>query len=526
MDELANRNAAVRRYAPGEKLGLITHDPSEPFGLVDFPPFQDDYQPRSLQPTAEELKLKKPQLKIVEPLRAGRDVGSQILVCKVVRAPTDRSNIKKHAPFPSFPKHSKVRRGDSFVVAKVFDPRLYPPRDTIDLPNEPPFDDATVAYSELCREAAVYQFFYEKGKSGHPHMIAQYYGCWVNNRRVFEDAVTPDTWVGLILIEYIEGLSIKAMCTRDRRTGYLQPPLGRPVSLHSDHEAEGKGQAKMLTLDRQVCLDAIKDLLGQVVVCMHLGVSVPDIFPRNVFLTIRNNGHDLETPRVVLLDHTFSTVWAHSRPGKEGVPAPFGDLELPPHPWEQCCVSAVSEFLGWIPPQWNDRKWLPAKTSPAATAPATGRASDVPGVTEETDWLLDCFGPLNDSNLYYTVYPEEVSDSGEEDEEGVDILDEEKPEPDVETVIEDASIPQGPCLRPARIQGISSRSPTRKAEAEGGEGGGGGEQELSMTSTSLTSQIANSPSRQYLGGLIVREATGSGSDNDDEQQQQKPPARS
>lgn len=47
-----------------------------------------------------------------------------------------------------------------------------------------------------------------------------------------------------------------------------------------------------------------------------------------------------------------------------------------------------------------------------------------------------------------------------------------------------------------------------------------------MTSTSLTSQIANSPSRQYLGGLIVREATGSGSDNDDEQQQQKPPARS
>ncbi|KAK7440708.1 hypothetical protein CaCOL14_013064 [Colletotrichum acutatum] len=533
MDELAIRNAAVRRYAHGEKLDLVPHDPSEPFGSGDFPPFQDDYQPRSLEPTGEELKLKKPQLKIVGPLRAGRDVGSQILLCKVVQVPTDRNKIKKHAPFPTFPKHSKVRRGDSFVVAKVFDPRLYPMRGGLDLPKKPPFDDATVAYSELCREAAVYQFFYEKEMSGYPHIIAQYYGCWVINRKVFDVAATIDEWVGLILIEYIEGLSIEAMCTRDRGTGYLQPPLGRPVSLHSDPKAEGKGQAKMLPLDRQVCLDAIKDLLKEIVVCMHLGVSVPDIFPRNVFLTLRNNGLDLETPRVVMLDHLFSSVWEHTEAGKAGLPAYFADLKLPPHPWEQFGIRGkMRQFLGWIPEQWDDSKAWP-ETTTQGTAATTAKSFD--------DWLVDCFGPLQDSNPDYTVYPEEVSDSGEEDEEKVGISGEGEPQPDVESVTEidqeqvyadllgrrrewqalraqDASIPQRPRPRPARTQDIPSRSPTRKAEAEGGQGG---EQESSMSSTSSTAQIANSPSHQYLGGLIIREAAGSGSDSDNEQQQQQ-----
>ncbi|KXH43625.1 hypothetical protein CNYM01_02764 [Colletotrichum nymphaeae SA-01] len=525
MNDLNIRYVAARRYAPGEKLDLVPHDQSEPFGSGGFPPFQDDYQPRSLQPTAEELKLKKPRLKIVEPLRAGRDVGSQILLCKIVQGSTDRDNIKKHAPFPTFPMHSKVRRGDSFVVAKVFDPRLYPPRDPIDLPNEPPFDDATVAYSELCREAAVYQFFYEKGKSGHPHMIAQYYGCRVTNRKVFNNASTPDEWVGLILIEYIEGRSIENICPVDPSTGYLEPPLNTEVILHLDTKSEQQG--KSLKLDRQVCLDVMKSLLGQAVVFVHSGVSIRYILPHNVFLTIRNNGDDLETPRVVLLDHTFSVVWEHSRPCKEGVPFPFGNLELPPHPWEQCCVSAVSEFLGWIPPQWDDRKWMPAKTSPAAAVPATGRASDVAGVTEETGIA---------KSFNYTVYPEEVSDSGEEDAEKVasqargnlnqtwnqvyaSLLERRREWEALRA--QDASIPQRPRLRPAHTQDTPSRSPTRKAEAEGGEEGGG-EQESSMSSTNSTAQFANSPFHQYLGGLIIQKAAGSGSDSDNEQ----PPPRS
>ncbi|KAK1460831.1 hypothetical protein CMEL01_15128 [Colletotrichum melonis] len=544
MNELAIRNAAARRYAHGEKLDLVPHDPSEPFGSGKFPPFQDDYQPRSLQPTAEELKPKKPQLKIVESLRAGRDVGSQILLCKVVQAPTDRNDVKKHAPFPSFPRQSKVRRSDNFVVAKVFDPRLYPMRGGLDLANEPPFDDATVAYSRLCREAAVYQFLYEKGKSGHPHMTAQYYGCWVTNRKALNSDSSPDAWVGLILIEYIEGLSIEAMCTRDRDTGYLQPPLGRDVSLHSDHKAEGRGQAKMLPLDRQVCLDAIKSLLGQIVVCMHLGVSVPDIFPRNVFLTLRNNGLDLPTPRVVMLDHLFSYVWEHTEAGKAGVPAYFAHMKLPPHPWEQFGIRGkMRQFLGWIPEEWDDGKAWPETTTTQGAAATTAKSFD--------DWLVDCFGPLQDSNPDYTVYPEEVSDSDEEEKEEVgeeddkiDVSDEGEPQLDVETVTEidqeqafaemlrrrreredirarDASIPQRPRPRQARTtKDISPGSPTRKDAAEEGEGG---EQESSTTSTSSTSQIANSPSHQYLGGLIVREATGSGSGSDDEQQQQQLP---
>ncbi|KAK1521378.1 hypothetical protein CPAR01_14901 [Colletotrichum paranaense] len=520
MNELAIRNAAARRYAHGEKLDLVPHHPWEPFGSGKFPPFQDDYQPRSLQPTAEELKPKKPQLKIVEPLRAGRDVGSQILLCKVVQAPTDRSDVKKHAPFPSFPRQSKVRRSDNLVVAKVFDPRLYPMRGGLDLANEPPFDDATVAYSRLCREAAVYQFLYEKGKSGHPHMTAQYYGCWVTNRKALNSDSSPDAWVGLILIEYIEGLSIEAMCTRDRNTGYLQPPLGRDVSLHSDHKAEGRGQAKMLPLDRQVCLDAIKSLLGQIVVCMHLGVSVPDIFPRNVFLTLRNNGLDLPTPRVVMLDHLFSYVWEHTEAGKAGVPAYFAHMKLPPHPWEQFGIRGkMRQFLGWIPEEWDDGKAWSETTTTQGAAATTAKSFD--------DWLVDCFGPLQDSNPDYTVYPEEVSDifhlltfslQIDQEQAYAEMLRRRREREDVRA--RDASIPQRPGPRQARTtQDISPGSPTRKAAAEEGEGG---EQESSTTSTSFMSQVANSPSHQYLGGLIVREATGSGSGSDDEQQQQPP----
>ncbi|KAK1641430.1 hypothetical protein BDP81DRAFT_446324 [Colletotrichum phormii] len=408
MNDMNIRNTAVRRYASREKLDLVPHDPSEPFGSGDFPPFEDDYQPRSLRPTAEESKPGNPQLEILQPIRGGRDVGSQILLCKVVRGTADGNNDnKKHAPFP------------------IFDPRLYHMRGGFDLAKEPPFDDAAVAYSELCREAAVYQFFYEKGKSGHPFMIAQYYGCCIANVKMFNDAATPDTWVGLILIEYIEGLSIEAMCTRDHSTGYLQPPLGEHVSLHSDQKAEGKGQTKMLTLNRQVCLDAIQSLLGQIVVCMHLSVSVPDIFPRNIFLTLRNNALDLQTPRVVMLDHRFSSVWEHTRASKAGLPAYFADLKLPLHPWEQFGIRGkMRQFLGWIPEEWDDRKQLLETTThgAAASTPATGQASSVPVTTEKTgiaksfdDWLVDCFGPLEDSNPDYAVFPEDGSGSGEED---------------------------------------------------------------------------------------------------------------
>ncbi|KXH26849.1 hypothetical protein CSAL01_05296 [Colletotrichum salicis] len=101
MNDMNIRNTAVRRYASGEKLYLAPHDPSEPFGSGDFPPFEGDYQPRSVRPTAEEFKPGNPQLEILQPIRGGRDVGSQILVCKIIRGPADGSNNKKHAPFPS-----------------------------------------------------------------------------------------------------------------------------------------------------------------------------------------------------------------------------------------------------------------------------------------------------------------------------------------------------------------------------------------------------------------------------------------
>ncbi|KXH26013.1 hypothetical protein CSIM01_12967 [Colletotrichum simmondsii] len=484
--QVADRNIVALKYKPRQKLVLSPHEPSAPFGSADFPSVPEGHQLRSLKPAAEARPTKRASLEIVDAIRAGADVGSQILLCKIVHIPSAGYDLKKHAPFPTSPKPRMARREESLVVAKVFDPRLYPPRDPIDLPNEPPFDDATVAYSELCREAAVYQFFYEKGKSGHPHMIAQYYGCWVTNRKVFNNASTLDEWVGLILIEYIEGRSIENICPVDPITGYLEPPLNTEVILHLDTESEQQG--KSLKLDRQVCLDVMKSLLSQGVDLIHLGVSMRYMLPHDVFLTIRNNGHDLETPRVVLLDHTFSVVWEQSRPGKNGIPAPFSDLELPPHPWEQCCVSAISEFLGWIPPQWDDREWLPAKTSSAATSPAIGRASDVPGVTEETgiaksfsDWLLDCFGPLDDSNPKYTVFPEEVSDSGEEDEG--ELGEEEKSEPDFD--------PPGQRWRPTGAWGISGPLPMRTTEAE--------------------------PIATYLGGLIIRDAAGSGWDSDNEQ---------
>ncbi|KXH26848.1 hypothetical protein CSAL01_05295 [Colletotrichum salicis] len=331
---------------------------------------------------------------------------------------------------------------------------------------------------------------------------------------MFNDAATPDTWVGLILIEYIEGLSIEAMCTHDHSTGYLQPPLGQNVSLHSDQEAEGKGQTKMLTLDRRVCLDVIQSLLGQIVVCMHPSVSVPDIFPRNVFLTLRNNGLDLQTLRVVMLDHRFSSVWEHTRAGKAGLPAYFSGLKLPPHPWEQFGIRGkMRQFLGWIPEEWDDRKQLLETTTQGAatTTPATGQASSVPGTTEKTgiaksidDWLVDCFWSFGIQQPRLCCIPRgcRCLGSGTTSTRRED---------------RDRDCARAGTPRRARTQDISPRSPTRKAEAEGE--GGGGDQETSMTSISSTSQIANSPSHQYLVGIIAREATGSGSNSDDQQQQ-------
>ncbi|CCF46937.1 hypothetical protein CH063_03998 [Colletotrichum higginsianum] len=349
----------LRRYEPGEKLTLYPRDPGAPHGLPDYekPPEHDlpDGWIPYFDPTTEVSVQEEAQIEVLEVIAGGTKRGAQLLLCKVLKAPAP--------PPPDLPCYHMSFDVGMKLVLKVFDSIFFPEVwdwhwTQLAVPKDVRVD------GRLSRQANVYQHLFSKGITGHPHIVPQYHGSWAMKFAVGDSSETQWRCAGAVLIEYIEGTSMEALCDRDEyermvpETGFLSLPSSADGSLGVPFN------------DLTNRLRVFKAFLDGLVSFLHTGSHLQTYNPPDVFLTLGNNGVDLNEPRVVILDYSHCVVWSQTIQSKIGradevdtkfpaVPSrllldkhPNERLPNPPHPAWMFNHMTFSDFAGWFPSEW------------------------------------------------------------------------------------------------------------------------------------------------------------------------------
>ncbi|KAK2029846.1 hypothetical protein LX32DRAFT_638666 [Colletotrichum zoysiae] len=416
----------IQRYAPGQALTLYPRDPGTPYGLYDLPPLPAaeanlaEGQIRNFEPAAEFTSAELAHLEILEVIKGGISVGAQLLLCKVLQAPARAQPEGIRSSYKAF-------NPDLKVVLKVFDPIFFP------RPGERDVVHRNISNNEwadrlLSREANALRHLYSKGLTGHPYLAPQYHGSWALR---FDIGHSSRRCVGAVLMEYIEGASIESMC--DVKIVYeglndasSTPARGRTMLpepnkmrfivpnetafVRFPSSRDGKSGVSFGDLSARVRV--FRTLLDGCVSVLHAGAELNSLLERDIFITLGNNGVDLEEPRVVFLDYTFSVVWSDTLSSKMGradeydslfpkVPSsylldvhPLERLPRPPHPaWKYGDIGYFDHFSGWIPPEW-------IRCPRPCEGCQTGRES----LCKKPfgDWLMQEFGAVNDRSGRYS----------------------------------------------------------------------------------------------------------------------------
>ncbi|TDZ30641.1 hypothetical protein C8035_v002693 [Colletotrichum spinosum] len=375
-------------YPPGRQLELRLHaNPSRPYGAFDYP-WPDDEHDLRLGPRGVSIDLTSDEreaeavIEVVRPLVVKS--GAQILLCKVIQAPSDSDQF---AAWPGAITESDQSNGDpSYLVAKVFDYKLYSKsRDVL----SPPFSNATLADIDLSCESAAYRgLFKPVGKlgdtaptsklTGHPNLAPEYYGTWlIDVQKRNHDSFDPQRFVGTVPMEYIEGETIEDICTRDPDSGDLVLPPGE-VRLHDGPEG-------VLDLGMHRRMLTIKHLLHGLMVQLHHAIYCTALLPRNVMITRRNNGKAIPIPRPVLIDYTWYEVYDYTRMAATGHAHFHRKLDLPGHPAEVYGPEELPDFAGWVPSRWIHEAYV-------RPWPPGGFLFD--------KWMLKAFGPKEEGPKY------------------------------------------------------------------------------------------------------------------------------
>ncbi|KAF4889192.1 hypothetical protein CGCVW01_v014452 [Colletotrichum viniferum] len=345
-------------YREGKHLTLFPYEPDRPHasGQYHFNPLPEGLPKGHIRnfDTAADFSKTQAKIQIQEIIRQGVNRKSQIFRCSVSQPPEEHRPAALQEPFPpSRDTNGRLLPGQ--LVAKVFDYDYYPSDFSAPWPNDEEAD------GNHCREHAVYAYYRRHGKTGYPHIIPQFYGSWVskiyrghdnNNQPMFR-------YVGLILIEYINGYSVENLCLRERDGEYFGPlqPSKRTVPFRSlQRHQNRRDNVTEVRFDREMRQYVIKEMVHGVVVGMHLGVEHQECEPWNLFVSMHNGLDILEKPRVVLLDHSYTQVWSLTKYAEtQGYLYCLQKLPYPPHPRERCSVVALNTFQGWWPPHNYDK---------------------------------------------------------------------------------------------------------------------------------------------------------------------------
>ena len=328
-------------YASAFTVTITEHVPPRPFGLPSvYPLIEPPYDTSD-----EHLKTLTLTRLVVTcpPIEANHDTGGA-----VAKKPPANATLKIDGPIAV-----KDGRGPQLVVctvtpqdrhskpfqaaAKIFDPLYY----SFENENAPhrPVPTTLKADSDYSIEAAAYAHLQNTGQTG--AFAPEYYGSWTFTLPIRHRGTQHERQVRLVLIEYIDGVSMRDLCYQD------SPPLG----FTEEHR-----------------LEVLASILDGAARMDHSGMNQRDLVPRNIMLKLEpeaedSRGEEGRRPRVVqravLVDYNVSVVY-HLSPEEWTCREA---TELPVNPMDLFWNMSLDDFGRWVPEGWQcntraQQEWL------------------------------------------------------------------------------------------------------------------------------------------------------------------------
>ncbi|KAI8177564.1 hypothetical protein K4K51_005327 [Colletotrichum sp. SAR 10_75] len=170
------------------------------------------------------------------------------------------------APSEITPHHAPLAAGMKIVI-KIFDHDYYP--HTVTFPR--PFTHYQLADQDLSRQASALRYMHRVGRdengieipgklrlTGGHNLTPEYYGTWVIDlNRISADG---KRYAGAVAMEYIDGVSMEDLCTREDEDSMRVYPMAEPQPLYdADDENDTHGY---LDMGEHTRLKVLADIIG------------------------------------------------------------------------------------------------------------------------------------------------------------------------------------------------------------------------------------------------------------------------
>ncbi|KAH0427497.1 hypothetical protein CcaCcLH18_09665 [Colletotrichum camelliae] len=272
------------------------------------------------------------KLDIVDVISGGLEHSRQYLLCKASNTP--RGN-KTYAPIPAFDDKKQ------YVVALVQDRVCYGDGFSKD------------ADERLFRRSAVYQRIHERTETGFGTVNPEYYGTWIlETIDNAESLPGRKRYVGVILMEHLEGQTIEQLCTREwapkEEEGDLIPP-SRPIL-----RSAADGSITMLDVtDVKVRNEIVMHIMHGMVTNTHVGAYLTTPDASNVMIVFRRGGELLRKPQAVIINNVCTRIHIWRKGRKYGHENPDGLVEKPLHPFDRFWTGDFESLDGWHNLGWR-----------------------------------------------------------------------------------------------------------------------------------------------------------------------------
>ncbi|CAI0647986.1 unnamed protein product [Colletotrichum noveboracense] len=277
MSSLHDTQFEVPSYAVGKELALSLHIKiTPPYGLSHFPwpwksqprietpiPYSVRTYPSGFDPVRTAPANERMHLSVLETLSGGFEKGPQVVLCRVIQAPS------KPTPY-----HAPLAAGMKIVI-KIFDHEYYLHKVTF--PGS--YTHYQLADQHLSREASALRYMHRAGRdengnelpgklrlTGGHNLTPEYYGTWAIALS------SEDEWryAGAVAMEYIDGVSMEDLCTREDEDSMRVYPMTEPQPLYNADENETHG---FLDMGENSRLKVLADILSGFVEGYSFGVN-------------------------------------------------------------------------------------------------------------------------------------------------------------------------------------------------------------------------------------------------------------
>ncbi|KAI8252055.1 hypothetical protein K4K53_011479 [Colletotrichum sp. SAR 10_77] len=223
-----------------------------------------------------------------------------------------------------------------------------------------PYTHYQLADQDLSRQASALRYMHRAGRdekgnelpgklrlTGGHNLTPEYYGTWV----IGLNLSSPDgkRYAGAVAMEYIDGVSMEDLCTREDEDSMRVYPMAEPQPLYDAEENETHGY---LDMGEHTRLKVLADILGGFVEALSFGVDHGEYELGDFMITYLSHGKQLRFPRVVKLNYKFCQVWCMTRMAKIQRWSDNEQLPYPVHPADHFTLREIVDFCGWWPYEW------------------------------------------------------------------------------------------------------------------------------------------------------------------------------